>query len=124
MAEEYDLGFLLMNLEAQINERPIQTFQRIGGDAELVIVTMDGPLPHRIGVTDGQVVIDAVAVPNPVFRFGIALEAFDALMRGKLDVEAAFKAKQVAVEGDVKKFERFAEVFTSSGGSLLTLRSK
>jgi hypothetical protein len=84
----------------------------VGGEVALAIVGHE-PRDHTIRIgADGIVEIVAEAAKAPVVTIGIKPKALFWLLEGTLDVPKAFERKRLALEGDPKAMQRFAECFT------------
>jgi hypothetical protein len=117
-----DVPALLDALRRALEPRGPQ-LARIGGEVELVIVGHDPPRHTvRLGPR-GAVELVAAPAAAPIVRIGFVPTALAALVAGTLDAEAAFRDRQLAVEGDLEALARFAACFAPAQ-SVIGVRSR
>jgi hypothetical protein len=93
-----------------LRSRPAMLFERIGG--EVAFVVKGAKRPHwLVQLVGGEVRIVEGVAPKPRVTIGIERGALFQLVRGGLDVEAAFKERRLAVRGSIDALRCFVACF-------------
>lgn len=88
----------------------VAEFAKVGGDVAFYV--KDAKPPHwGVSVVAGQVVVKPGAPPFPVCTIGLSPPVLSWLVQGTLDVPRNFKARRLAVEGDLTALGLFVECF-------------
>jgi hypothetical protein len=113
---------LLEKLARLLASKPPALFRRVGGEVALVIVGHEPPDWCVRLDAQGVVELTPGLAAGPIVKIGLKPSALGWLVAGTLDVERAFREKRLAVEGDLRALERFAQCFAPAG-SLVGVRS-
>lgn len=102
---EESFGRLYDALQGKLAE-----FAKVGGDVAFYV--KDAKPPHwGVSVVAGKIVVKPGAPPFPVCTIGLSPPVLSWLVQGTLDVERNFRARRLAVEGDLAALALFVKCF-------------
>lgn len=105
LSVEESFGRLYDALKDRVGE-----FAKVGGDVAFYV--KDAKPPHwGVSVIAGKVVVKPGAPAFPVCTIGLSPPVLSWLVQGTLDVPRNFKARRLAVEGDLGALALFVKCF-------------
>jgi len=105
LSVEESFGRLFDALQGKLAE-----FAKVGGDVGFYV--KDAKPPHwGVSVVAGNVVVRPGAPAFPVCTIGLSPPVLSWLVQGTLDVERNFRARRLAVEGDLTALALFVKCF-------------
>jgi hypothetical protein len=105
LSVEESFGRLFDALQGRLAE-----FASVGGDVGFYV--KDAKPPHwGVSIVAGTIVVKPGAPAFPVCTIGLSAPVLSWLVQGTLDVERNFRARRLAVEGDLAALALFVRCF-------------